>query len=302
MGPHGRRAQSSFWNGRSPTFIHVTAQRLTLCSPDSTPPHPTVRFAGKEDTVGNPSTPKEPGRDIDSESFCNLIHQAHGQQSTLQIIFDQNKLWQIKSRKRSLALQKQKDVTLKELLNSPGRNIRLKEKWILAVTLAHAALHCSDGPWLCEDWSKEHVTFFSSNSSMEPDLNHPCLKVRFEDDSKDLNNAWSLFNPRSNTALLSLGILLLEIYLNDSIESKYTEEDLTEGKPNEFTNLTTALRLLRDAEGDLYEGYREAIQACLNCETQGIEAEKLRQKVWKEIVWPLEQELEHGFHIKPEDL
>ena len=258
----------------------------------------TVRFANDEE--------RYPGKDIDSEPLCSLIRQAYVQQSTLQIMFDQNKLWQVQSRKRSLGFQKQKDITLKDLLCDRSRDFdrsfRLKERWILAVTLAHAALHGSDGPWLCEDWSKEHITFFRNDFSAEPDLSRPFLKVRFEEDSKDAEVTCNLYSYHSNPALLSLGILLLEIYLRNPIESRYAEEDLIEGSPNENTNLTTALRLLQDAEGDLYEGYRSAIRACLECETQGIDAASWRKVVYGEIVWPLEQELERGFHIKVEDL
>ncbi|KAF2230783.1 hypothetical protein EV356DRAFT_508255 [Viridothelium virens] len=261
--------------------------------------NPTVHWRGEQTPT---SESRVPGRDIDSESFCRLIHQAHGQQSTLQIIYDHEKLWQIQSRKGSLSRQKQKDKTLKDLLTDPSPHITLKEQRILAVTLAHAALHCSDGPWLGEDWSKEHITFFSNDSSTEPDMSRPFLKVRFEDDHQNADPTCGLFNLHSNPALLSLGILLLEIYLKEPIEAMWTDDDLIEGQPNENTKLTTALRCLQDAEGEVYEGYREAIQACLEYDTQDVGKGDLRHKVYTEIVWPLEQELYHGFKIKPEDL
>ncbi|KAI9656217.1 MAG: hypothetical protein M1821_004880 [Bathelium mastoideum] len=241
---------------------------------------------------------------ISDKSFKadDLMNFAHGRKSTLQIVFDQEKLWQIQSRKRSLSLEKQKDLSLKDLLHDPDHHIRLKEQRILAVTLAHAALHCSDGPWLGEDWSKEHITFFTNDPSGEPDLSRPFLKVRFEAGLKRTDDDCDLFNLHTNPALLSLGILLLEIYLKGPIESRWSPEDLDEGEPNENTNLTTAIRLLQDAEGEIYEGYRKAVRACLQSDIQDVDADELRRKVYQEIVWPLEQELDHGFHIKPEDL
>ncbi|KAF2092427.1 hypothetical protein NA57DRAFT_62435 [Rhizodiscina lignyota] len=263
--------------------------------PEQSSTMPTVRFVIDGEPVETASTPPAPGKDIDSESLCRLIRQAHEQNSTLQIRFDRGKLWQIQSRKKSLHLQSQRDTTLKELLENPDRDFKLKEKWILAVILAHAALHCSDGPWLCKDWSKEHITFFRNDPSAEEDLSRPCLKVQFVVDSNGTAAVDDPFRMHSNPALLSLGILLLEIYIRGPIEERWNEEDLTDGEPNENTNLTTALRLLQASDGDLYEGYRGAIQACLECEEPGINGDMLRQRVYERIVSPLEQELAHGF-------
>ena len=97
-------------------------------------------------------------------------------------------------------------------------------------------------------------------------------------------------------------MLLLEIYNNKPIESQWVEDDMCAGKPNENTNLTTAIRLLQESKGDLYEGYRAAIQACLDCDSRKLDAENLRAEIYNKVVLPLEQELWHGFHVKPEDL
>jgi hypothetical protein len=181
----------------------------------------------------------------------------------------------------------------------------MKNQRILAVVLAHAVLHCSNGPWLCENWSKEHVCFFRNDPSWEPDTSRPFLKIQFEDssvDPQDSGYSESLFSLHSNPALLSLGILLLEIYLNGPIEESWTEGDLNEGQPNGNTNLTAALRILDDRQEDIYERYRAAIRACLEWDLQGLDRDNLPQKIYDEIVEPLEQELLHGFKITPEDL
>ena len=251
-----------------------------------------------------PTTPatKIVRHDIDKMSWCELIGTAHQHQSALQFIFDGGKLWQTQSRRKSLLTQKLQDVTLKDLLGASGCRMPIREKRILAVVLAHAILHCSDGPWLSQDWNKDHISFFRSDPSIEPDLGRPYLKVSFDEKSPDTTNTADLFNAHGNPSLLALGVLLLEVYLSSPIESRYVKEDLIDGVPNENTNLTTALRLLDDLDGDLYDGYKAAIQACLDSDGETFDSDEFRQKIYKDIVMPLEQELEHGFNLTPEML
>jgi hypothetical protein len=59
---------------------------------------------------------------------------------------------------------------------------------------------------------------------------------------------------------------------------------------------------------DLYEGYRNAIQACLKIDyvdgedSFSLEDEGFRKLVYEQVVVPLEDELDSGFHITPEQL
>lgn len=261
------------------------------------------------DGKDEPNVPSSgtPGKDIDREPLCTLISQSHKRGISLRMVFERGKLWQTRSRSRSLKLQGQNDIPLKSLLCGPTRPIKLKDKWTLAVILAHAALHCSNSPWLCDDWGKEHITFFRKVSSGGPDLGRPYLAINFDDKASDTIVDASLTSEQSCPALLSLGILLLEIYLSEPIESRWAQEDLKDGQPNELTNLTTAYRLLQDSEGDQPKGYRSAIQACLEYDqiiasNVGLDNEEIRKQIYESIVYPLEQELEHGFDLRPEDL
>ncbi|PVH83070.1 hypothetical protein DL98DRAFT_513367, partial [Cadophora sp. DSE1049] len=58
---------------------------------------------------------------------------------------------------------------------------------------------------------------------------------------------------------------------------------------------------------DLYEGYRNAIQACLrvdyvDSEDLSLDDESFRKLIYERVVIPLEDELDNGFHITPEQL
>ncbi|KAL9113632.1 MAG: hypothetical protein Q9227_002370 [Pyrenula ochraceoflavens] len=275
---------------------------------DQTAPRREVRFVVNNEDVPNQSSSSTPGKDIDAESLCSLITQSHRRGTNLRMVFERGKLWQTRSRRRSLLLEGQNDIPLKGLLRGPSRQLKLKDKWTLAVILAHAALHCSNSPWLCNDWSKEHITFFRKDSSGGPDLSRPYLTVNFTRRLSGAVGDTSLLDQQLSPALESLGILLLEIYLSEPIESRWSQEDLTkDGQPNEHTNLTTAFRLLQASEGDQPLGYRRAIEACLECDKSfasniDLNSEKIREQVYDDIVYPLEQELEHGFGLRPEDL
>ncbi|KAK5457292.1 hypothetical protein LTS15_005073 [Exophiala xenobiotica] len=261
---------------------------------------PTVRFQVEEETTSAPLPMLSPKRDIETESLCNLIQRAHVEHSTLQIVFENGRLWQVRSRRNSLRIPRQKDITLKEFLSVPSSHIPLRERYILAVVLAHAALHGSGSSWLSEQWSKEHVSFFKKDDSVRPDLRRPFLKIELDTDAANSNQAKNLW--KVNSALESLGILLLEIASDNPIESKYAKEDLNDdGQPNQYTNVTTALRLLDELEYDVVEGYKAAISACLDAEMLSSEnAEIFSRAVYDRIVLPLERELENGFHIRPE--
>jgi hypothetical protein len=242
-------------------------------------------------------------QDIDSQSFCVMLREAQSRNSSLQILFEDGKLWQKRSVRSCLEIGDQADISLKQLLGH-SRDWRLREKSILAVVLAHAVLHCSEGPWLRADWSKEHVSFFRKDATTQPDLSRPFLTIDFAGDS-GANQQTDLFMLHSNPALLSLGVLLLEIGKGLQIEDHWSAADLTDGRDaNESTNLMTALRLLANSEADLVIGYGKAVKACLDWDTMnsGREDEDFGKRMYEYIVEPLENELKHGFDILPEQL
>jgi hypothetical protein len=232
-----------------------------------------------------------------------LLQKAQASGSSLQILFENGKLWQKRSKPLRLQIRDQVAVPLTELLGS--RNIwRLRDKLILAVVLAHAVLHCSEGPWLRADWNKQHIFFFKKDPAQHLDLIRPFLALEFREpivgDDED-----GMFMMHSNPALLSLGILLLEIGRNCPIERHWTAEDLMDDEtPNQSTNITAALRVLENSDGDLVVGYRKAVRACLEWDvvSDGKEDEDFTKRMYEFIVEPLERELERGFDIVPEQL
>ena len=238
--------------------------------------------------------------------MCTLIKEAHKNNKKLELVFDGQKLWQTRSSGSHPILRPEAGVPLKDLLEASEPKLKLKEKRALAVVLAHAILHYCESPWLSDNWNKEHVNFFANTTGL--DLMRPYLATQFETLSNTPEEPASNIYSHPSPALLSLGILLLELYVSKPIESFWELDDTENGKQGANTNWITAEKMLERMGDDLYEGYRNAVQACLNVDYFGTEDklslqdEKFRKLVFDRVVVPLEDELKNGFHVTPEEL
>ena len=269
---------------------------------------PFVRFVGEEPPIEDSLAPKDYRRFIDTESVCTLIQEAHKNNKSLELVFDGEKLWQVKSSNSHVVLRPEIGIPLETLLGNSESSLKLKlkEKRALAVVLAHALLHYCESPWVSDTWNKEHVNFFATVKG--PDLMRPYLVTQFEPSTTNPGDMSGKLYSHPNPALLSLGILLLELYLSKPIESLWEIDDTEDGVEGINTNWITAEKQLEKMGDDLYEGYRDAIQACLKIDYVGAEDslslddEGFRRLVFDRVVIPLEDELKNGFHITPEDL
>ena len=241
------------------------------------------------------------------EDICTLLEQARKNHCCLGMLVDEEKLWHVKSQaKQRSFVDSPPNISLEELLRTSTK-LSLREKRILAVVLANSLLQLCESPWFSKDWSKEDISFFYKSAN-QVDLKNPYISAFFQNAQKDADPE-AMLRIHPNQSILALGILLLEIQLGKPIESQRTAEDLVDGQNvNVNTDLTTALRLFEDSVDDIYEDYRTAIQACLNCnfvspdQALDLENADFRQAVYENIVAPLEQELYHGFKLTAKDL
>jgi hypothetical protein len=239
--------------------------------------------------------------------LCKLISNEKYRQVSLGFDYDAaaaDKLW--KAKPRRLSVIPETETKLKELLAQADRKWTLKERRLLAVVIAHAVLHFSEGPWLDEHWDKEHISFFPpAEEGAGVDFARPYLNTMFGkeikssvDDNEDV--IW-----HEHPSILALGVILLELEMRASIEERYTADGLSKGTANAATKLTTAQRLLQEYVDETHEKYHRAIQECIDCEwiQDGDERddEAFRDEVYQRIVAPLEDELRIGWDIKPGD-
>lgn len=141
--------------------------------------------------------------------------------------------------------------------------MRLREKRILAATLAQTVLHLSEGPWLGRRWTSAEISFFEDGQSAI-NFESPYLSTKFEDalslDDEDFQFVAQSIH--TIPSLLALGKLLLEIVQGRPVE--ISSLDLTDGKfPNANSELNATLTYFKEASGDFYIDYSKAIRACL---------------------------------------
>jgi hypothetical protein len=243
-------------------------------------------------------------------SLCSLVREPSARNISLSIEFEDGMLWRARPRRRSLCVEEPElRIPLDRLLQDSVMKMSLKEKRILAVVIAHAVLNFCESPWLDGDWDKRHISFYghpTGNGGL--DFTRPYLSTDFQDPTQASNDQAVFLTLHRSPAILALGILLLEIELCEPIESHWAEEDLDNGQPNFNTNLTAAERLLEKSVDEIYESYRTAIEACLNCDfglledETSLENESFRQQVYENIVAPLEEELWHGWRLTADQL
>jgi len=274
--------------------------RVEEIAGDDTKDKPLVRFIDAQDTVGGTTVPRSPRQYIDTESVCTMIKEAYANNKTLELCFDGQKLWKARPLKKQPMLDSENGITLNTLFQDPRRKLTLKQRRTLAVVLAHAILHYCESPWITEDWNKEHVNFFLTNNV--PDLGKPYLSTHFRATNPGPPSVTDNMYTHPNPALLALGILLVELHSCKSIEE--LESELGDGDGN----WVTAERQLDRMKDNVFQGYTNAIQACLNIDYFGLDDrpslndDRFRKLVIEKVVVPLEDELKIGFSVTPESL
>lgn len=239
------------------------------------------------------------------EKLCQSLLQIHNSGCRPELLYDGADLRRTNRLSKSLNQHKgpylRSDVSSSSLANMLGeaKRMKLKERQILAVILAHSLLHLCESPWLGGEWSKEHILFLTEAGTI--DTQRPYISTDFpatqagttsapKDDGEDD------FRLHPNASVLALGILLLEITLQQPIEARRQTDDLdTDGQTTVNTNYFTALQALDDASDEIPQGYREVIAECFKCSfydeatmSPSLDDFDFRQGVYDYIVKPLE--------------
>ncbi|KAF2502332.1 hypothetical protein BU16DRAFT_612009 [Lophium mytilinum] len=248
----------------------------------------------RADSVIEPRSPDLPEEAI--ENICHLMEVAYENECKLRMLFDSNQLFRAKSLSQHRGLGQ--GTSLGKLLREK-RKLTLKQKRVLAVVLAHAMLQYHGSPWMSDEWSKDQVEFFCDQSGCDTlNIQRPYISTHFlESSGQAVTPDYAL---HQYPAVLALGIMLLEIHLGDTIESrrKPDEDCGKDGRVNVNTNLFTAHRILKDSCDDMYGNYSNAIRACLDQSIfLGMDEDDFRQALYSNIVAPLEEELKTGFQM-----
>jgi hypothetical protein len=185
------------------------------------------------------------------------------------------------------------------------------ERITLAVNLASSLLQLHATSWFNERWNKRDILFLANNATMNlgsrrpprpVDIERPLLAQRFLSNGTTIPST-NLTLPRPthpNLSVLSLGIMLLELWFATPIEARRLPSDLADGKPNSSTDLTVAERWVKENANleDMPAGYWQAVSSCIYCFFQPMPRDKslenpdFREAIWQNVVVPLERELQ----------
>lgn len=218
------------------------------------------------------------------ENLCHTIYHSH-------------------DRKPSSA-EIQDSITVAELLNQQppwgSQDIKRPQRLEIALVMAKVVLQLHSCPWLKDDWTKEDIYFFRDRQGKiyldSMALTSKFYPVKLSTSLEPLASAMSHpSRKRTKSSLLSLGVLILEMWFNKSIESCYFGDRFLgpDGKENEFTRFNTTQKWQEQA---LEEGgidfdsltYR-CVYGDFGAAKQDLNDEWLRKAVYQEVVQPLER-------------
>lgn len=183
-------------------------------------------------------------------------------------------------------------VTLEDLLrDSEKMKLRKKDRYTLAVTVASSILQLHASPWISEQWSKRDIMFYQTLSSHHSiDTDHPLVTQKFVHDNA--TSGGKGFNSK-NATLLSLGIILLELYFGKTCEQQMPA-NLYMGPEKSLTMLCTAHQWYESEQEDLSAAFQGAIAHCLRCfadPSGSLQDADFLQAAIEQILLPLQDEL-----------
>ena len=187
-------------------------------------------------------------------------------------------------------------VTLAEILRLPPPSI--KERLKLGVKLASSVLQLHETQWLGERWSKQDIKFITPAETRT--LTSPMIAAPFIHQNFVLQNTPSLENSieasivACNPSLYSLGIVLIELWHWKDLKCLQGSVSTDSGQDAEREHLA-AFHLAKELYDEAGEKYGEAVRRCiqgLDTRETSLEKEEFKNKVYSEIVQPLEDNLE----------
>ena len=196
-------------------------------------------------------------------------------------------------------------VSLEELLSKKAGETKpaftRRERLSLAVILANSLLQLHTGPWLHETWGKKDIYFLQGRDRVIH-TTHPFLICHFsskeEKPSGPGSNGESRVSRSSsafNSSLFSLGVIILELWFNQTIESQPFRNDFLgpDGQENEYTSFNVAHKwqecAMQEGGFELHNLTRRCIYCAFPADSQDLENEELRKEVFIGVVQPLEQ-------------
>jgi hypothetical protein len=265
-------------------------------------PNRTVSFQGRRVSQTSTLSSRISEEADEISDLCTALKQNHYSKQWLGYFRDRNQYHTIRiaSNGAMCPSQIQQVITLEAMLTrrvSSSTWMSRQTRLATALAMAKSLLQLYPGPWMRENWGKKDIYFFVDDKG-EVQAHHPLLVSTFT--SAEASQVSSPMSARfvrhdSRTALLSLGILILELWFNQTIESRpYRQRFLgPDSCENEYTNFNTAQKWQEQAleEGglDLHNLTRRCIYCAFGAASQDLSDKELRHAVYDEVVMALER-------------
>jgi hypothetical protein len=239
---------------------------------------------------------------VDVPNLCTTIDKAAKERKLLRwyLASQQRIQWRHEYCISVLPSQRCHTVNLEEVLKPPVQvgsppKIGLKNRMLLALNLASTLLKLQGTPWLTNSWSKKAIEFLKRpgtppTASLVIDYQHPVISQHFP---KSSPNPTPTLPPK--VALLELGIMLLELWHETTLEAYYSTIPLGQSPllPGYWSRLMIASIWLDDPTDQPLPLYHTAISQCVKCFFGGNFASpswddpEFRKALCKDLVEPL---------------
>lgn len=182
--------------------------------------------------------------------------------------------------------------------------ISVKERFQLALKLASSVLQLHSSGWLQESWSSKDVKFLESPTGVM--VNNPISIIRthqsqprqgMQQQQQQQYHHPSYLPPSCNRTLFSLGVVLIELCHNRSLDDPWLQAQCRQPEilDDETRRYDLAYQLVKSLSDNASPGYEAAARRCisgLDCRENTLEDEDFRKSMYESVLGPLKKTLE----------
>ena len=193
--------------------------------------------------------------------------------------------------------------SLSDLLGHTGRasystSLSRNDRLRIAVTLASSVLQLHGTSWLESQWRSKDIIFHERNNhASDPCYTYPYISWKLCKGNDEISKSFDTSSPRNRIVrievLYALGLTLIELCFGKTLAKMQIPEDGDSNGP--MTELATAYRLADAVYYEMGVSYGDAVRRCVrqpfDMRDMSLDNEELQEKVFDEIVRPLNDDL-----------
>ncbi|KAL1596526.1 hypothetical protein SLS60_009173 [Paraconiothyrium brasiliense] len=271
--------------------------------------------------------------------LCADVKKMSAGSKCLNMDVDMDQLWKLASSECRYRIdQRRPPISLRQFISDHSDSLTSKTKGIIAILVSRSVLHFHGTPWIQRDWDSSKIFFYhkaqdiyaKSYIPVKPymqthlwdiacctddlhvnDVEQPDITETEQSDAELEMDPDDLVRHQC-PLLVALAIILLELYFGKpyAFLAKVCGMSISEEEDCN-TGWDSAVSVFHRFKSEISEvsSFRGAIESCLrpplweDDEGRKLDSQALRQRIYEEIVVPLEMELTKGFsYIKIDKL